>query len=408
MKKIVAILLGVLVFLSTFTSCSVPATMSSQDNYDLKEINPKVIKANNEFAFDLFKTLNDEDPDQSIFISPLSISTALTMTYNGAETTTKQVMSQVLGFNSTDREVINESYNNLLKYLQQMDKTVELNIANSIWIREGQEIKEEFLENNKNNFNARIDTLDFSKDSSVDTINRWIKEATKGKIDRMLEPPINRNVIMYFINGIYFKGKWSNPFDSKQTEESLFHTFDGKVQPVKMMNQSDKIEYMESDNYKAVRLPYGSGKTSMYCILPDEGININEFLETMDMVSWGTLQDQISVVDNVNLKIPKFKLEYGIKSLNDSLQSMGMEEAFDERADFSGIRDEICISRVLHKAVIEVNEEGSEAAAATVVEIKETAAALEPTTFIADRPFLFIIADDTTGTILFMGKLLAV
>ncbi|MDD4761308.1 MAG: serpin family protein, partial [Bacteroidaceae bacterium] len=157
MKKTVALLLGLFVFLSAFTSCGVLGTMSGADGYNLKKINPKVIKANNEFAFDLFKTLNDEDSDQSIFISPLSISTALSMTYNGAETTTKQVMSRVLGFNDTDREAVNQSYYNLLNYLQQMDKTVELNIANSIWIREGQEIKEEFLENNKNNFNARID-----------------------------------------------------------------------------------------------------------------------------------------------------------------------------------------------------------------------------------------------------------
>ncbi|MDD4754294.1 MAG: serpin family protein, partial [Desulfitobacteriaceae bacterium] len=142
--------------------------------------------------------------------------------------------------------------------------------------------------------------------------------------------------------------------------------------------------------------------------LPDEEININTFIDDMDIKTWETVQDQITEIEDVLVEIPKFKLEYGIKTLNDSLQSLGMEEAFDEQADFSGIRDEIFISRVLHKAVIEVNEEGSEAAAATVVEVKETAAVLEPTAFIADRPFLFIIADDITGTILFMGKLLAV
>jgi serpin B len=142
----------------------------------------------------------------------------------------------------------------------------------------------------------------------------------------------------------------------------------------------------------------------MYCILPDEDVNINTFIENMDFEKWKNIRENIDETDEVVLGIPRFKLEYGIKNLNNSLRALGMEEAFSENADFSGIRDDVYISRVLHKAVIEVNEEGSEAAAATVVEMRETAAA-EPLAFVADRPFVFVIADDETGTILFMGKL---
>jgi serpin B len=172
-----------------------------------------------------------------------------------------------------------------------------------------------------------------------------------------------------------------------------------------MMSRRGKIEYMKGDDYKAVRLPYGNGKTSMYCLLPNEGVNINTFVENMSLEEWKNIYENITEVDEVVLEIPKFKLEYGIKNLNRSLESLGMREAFSDHADFSGIGEDLFISNVFHKAVIEVNEKGSEAAAVTSVEVKNTSA-MEPIAFIADRPFMFIIADDTTGTILFMGKLL--
>lgn len=402
MKRIIGILLSVMLLASTLTACS-----GSIGVYDISKINDSVISANSEFAFDIFKKLNGEDSDTSIFISPLSISAALTMTYNGAESTTKEAMAKALRFNNIDRNTVNQGFRNLLGYLENVDKKVELNIANSIWIREGQKINEPFISNNRSNFNAEVDTLDFSKDSAAGTINKWISDATKGKIDKMLEPPISPNVIMYLINAIYFKGQWSRQFDPQKTFDGTFKTLNGSEQAARMMSRNGKVEYTKGDGYKTVRLPYGSGKTSMYCILPDEGININEFIENMSINKWNDMRKSISEVDDVVLQIPKFKLEYGIKDLNDSLKSLGMGEAFSDRADFSGIREDIRISKVLHKAVIEVNEEGSEAAAATVVEMKPTAVR-EPITFIADRPFIFIIADDTTGTIMFMGKLLSV
>lgn len=406
MKRITGILLSVVLLSLTFTGCSQGAGTKGKE-YDIAKISSSVVEGNSGFAFDIFKKLNGEDWDKSIFISPLSISTALTMTYNGAESTTKEAMGNVLGFKDIDRDRVNESYKNLLNYIENVDKKVELNVANSIWIREGQNIKEDFISRNKDNFNTQIDTLDFSRDSAANTINKWIDSATKGKIDKMLEPPISPNVIMYLINAIYFKGQWTKQFDSKRTFDGKFKSFDGSEQAVKMMNMKDKVEYTKGVDYKAVRLPYGSGKTSMYCLLPGDGIDINEFIKSMSLEKWADIRKNIKEVEDVILQIPRFKLEYGIKILNDSLKALGIEEAFSDRADFSGIREGINISRVLHKAVIEVNEEGSEAAAATVVEMKESAA-MDPITFIANRPFVFIIADDTTGTILFMGKLLRI
>ncbi len=377
-------------------------------DYDTSKINDSVIKANNEFAFNLFKTINEEDAKENIFISPISISTALTMTYNGAETSTKLAMENALGYTSLDRGLINESYKNLIRHLENLDKKIDLNIGNSVWIREDQTINEEFIANNKTHFNAEVSSLDFSDPSAAGTINDWIKDTTKGKIEKMIDSPIDPDVIMYLINAIYFKGEWSEQFDPKRTTDAKFHLLDGSQQDVRMMNRHNTVEYGKGDGYKVVRLAYGSNKTSMYIILPDEGTDINDYIENLDMEKWTSIRGSVKEVEDMQLSIPKFKMEYGIKNLNDSLKALGMEEAFSDQADFSGIRPDIAISRVLHKAVIEVNEEGSEAAGATVVEVKETGALMDPITFIADRPFIFFITDDTTNTLLFMGKVLSI
>jgi len=375
--------------------------------YDLEKINDGLVEANSKFAFEIFRELNREDNHSSVFISPFSITAALTMTYNGAETTTKEAMEKALGFDSLDRGEVNESFQNLLNYLERIDKKIELNIANSIWIREGIGIKEDFLANNERVFQAEIDYLDFSKEASVDAINGWIADATRKKIEKMLEGPIDPSTILFLINAVYFKGQWSEQFDPKLTFDGVFKAYNGEEQTVKMMSRNGKVEYTEGEDYKAVRLPYGSGKVSMYCILPEEGLDILEFLNTLNVEKWNEIRESVREVDDVRLQIPRFKLEYGIKELNDSLIALGMGEAFGPLADFSGMREGLYIDKVLHKAVIEVNEEGSEAAAVTVVVTTESAA-IEPVAFVADRPFVFVIADDTTGTILFMGKLLSV
>lgn len=402
MKKIIGILLSLVVIASTLSGCGTRKSAGAAP-----KVSRSIINSNSKFAFDIFKKLNSEDSNKNIFISPFSISAALTMTYNGAETTTKEAMAKALGFDDIDRGKVNEGFKNLLEYFKNNDKKVELNIANSIWVKDGEKINGSFISSNKSNFNAKVDTLDFSKDSAADTINKWISDSTKGKIDKMVDKPIDPDVVMYLINAIYFKGQWSQQFDPKSTRDGTFKAFDGNNQNVKMMNMNGKVQYKKGDKYKVVRLPYGSGKISMYCILPDEGININDFIENMNNEKWNDIRKNIPEVDDVMLGIPKFRLEYGIKNLNDSLSSLGMGEAFSDKADFSGIENGVYISRVLHKAVINVDETGSEAAASTVVEAT-LSMAMNPVTFIADRPFAFIIADDTTGTILFMGKLLSV
>lgn len=404
MKKLLCLFLSVIAAINILTGCSGKLSPFGQNAFDTDRISSETKNGNARFAFDIFKQLDKEDSNQSIFISPLSISTALTMTYQGAGTTTKEAMAKALGYTGIEDEKLNESYKNLLLYLTKVDKKVELDISNSLWIREGEAIKEDFSSINRDIFNASVTPLDFSKQDAADQINQWISDATKKKIEKMIDSPISPDIVMYLINAIYFKGDWAKKFDTKDTLPTPFHAGDGSTNEVMMMSRNGKVEFGQGDGFKAVRLPYGSGKTAMYCILPDEAVSINEFITGLNIDQWNTIKNSISEKDEVQLRLPRFKLEYGIKNLNDSLTALGMGEAFTDSADFSGIREGLSISRVLHKAVIDVNEEGSEAAAVTVVEMRETAAA-EPITFIADRPFVFVISDDETGTILFMGKL---
>lgn len=371
--------------------------------YDLTEIGWDLTQGNLLFAFDIFKEINEIDSHKNIFISPFSISTALTMTYNGAKSTTKEAMENVLCYGNICTANLNNGYKNLLTYLNNGITDVELNINNSIWYKKGKDIKQEFLTTNRDDFSAHIACLDFRDKEAANIINQWIDGATKGKIDKMIDPPIPADVIMYLINAIYFKGQWTIPFDKEYTFTGVFNREDGQEKEIQMMTRKGKAEYGEVRGTKIVRLPYGNEETAIYCILPEKGAKINDYVNKFDLDEWLELKDGLLEKDDVRLQIPKFKIEYGMVELNDTLINLGMGEAFSGSADFSGIGDGIYISQVLHEAVIDVNEEGSEAAAVTVVVLKEICAA-EPVEFIADRPFLFVITDDKTGTILFMGK----
>lgn len=404
MKK--SVLLGITIILVfALIGCSMLPTGDAAHEYDPDKVSEQFIEGNNRFAWDILRELNHEDEGENVFISPISISTALSMTYQGAQGNTKDEMGKVLGYGDMDDETLRESYREFLKYLVAMDPEIDLNIANSIWYREGEAIEEEFLEVNREVFDALVEELDFSDEEAADIINAWIEDATEGKIEEMLEGPIPGNVIMYLINAIYFKGDWTVPFEEEQSFDAIFNASSGEQQEITMMRRNGSVEYGEGEDYQTVRLPYGEEEnTAMYVILPkDEGQDINEFLGTMDEEKWQDIRGSVSSSDDVELQIPRFEMEYGIKSLKNALIRLGMEEAFDMYANFDGIRPGIFIEDVLHKAVIEVNEQGSEAAAATVVIVAESAV-MDPPSFIADRPFLFVIANEEADSILFMGK----
>ena len=370
----------------------------------LEAIEPdnNLLKANEKFAFDIFKDIANEDLNKDIFISPLSISSALTMTYNGANTTTKDAMVQGLRYEGIDKAIINGSYKSLFEEFNDAQLGVTLDVNNSIWIKEGENVLEDFKNVNIQAFDALIQELDFSRPDAADIINNWISEATKGKIEKMIDPPIHPEVLMYLINAIYFKGDWQQTFDSEKTIESDFTTETGDIKRIPMMNAETDLFYTEGEDYKAVKVPYKNEKTAMYMILPDD--DINGFIASLDIDKWQKIRNNMSLENDVILSMPKFKIEYGIKKLKNNLVRMGMGNAFSSEADFSLMTDsDVYIENVLHKAVIEVNEEGSEAAAVTVVEIRFTSV-MEPITFIANKPFIFMIVHEETGSILFMGK----
>lgn len=403
MKKSV-ITVGILWFMVILVGCGALPGGEAVHEYDPSKVSEDFIRGNNEFAWDIMKALNEQDPEENVFISPISISTALSMTYQGARGETREEMGKVLGYAGIPEEILKESYEEFLQYLVAMDRDIDLHMANSIWYRQGEAIEQDFLDTNQRVFDARVEEMDFSQEEGAEEINAWIEQATKGKIEEMLEGPIPPDVIMYLINAIYFQGDWSKPFEEEQSFEGSFTTLSEEVQDVTMMRRSGEAEYGEGEDYKIVRMPYGKQEnTAMYGILPRGDQDINEFLNTMDDQKWQEIRESLGTRQDVELQIPRFEMEYGIKSLKEALKELGMAGAFGMDADFTGIRREVFIEDVLHKAVIEVNEQGTEAAAATVVEVAETAA-VETPSFIADRPFLFVIANEKADSILFMGK----
>lgn len=406
MKKFISLLvLGTMTF-TILTGCNTLPLGKSQESYDLGKVDSRFGKGNAQFALDIFKQINEENLNQSIFLSPLSISSALGMTYNGAKGETSKEMAEALNYEGMDSEALNTSYKNLLAHFENVGPKIQLDINNSIWFKKGEVIKNDFLSLNQKSYNAYIKELDFKDIKASDTINEWVKTSTKGKIDKIIEPPIPDDTFMYLINAIYFKGTWAETFKKENSFAGTFHREDGKKKEVNMMTRIGKVEYGELDNTKIVRLPYGNGKIAMYSILPREGTKIDDYIKEFNMEDWGMLKDSISKKDNVILQIPSFRLEAEIKSMKPSLAALGMKVAFDpSKADFSGIRENAFISNIVHKAVIEVNEEGSEAAAVTGVEVSTTSMPLDRMEFIAERPFVFMIVDDESGTILFMGKL---
>lgn len=420
----VFVVLTIAVFLANTAflfSCSrEPAGETSKEEPDEKisveesdevadSIDRNLVSANTGFGFDIFKELILEDSNQNIFISPLSILLALTMTYNGAVGDTNLAMAEALQFKGFDLEELNSGFHNLLLSIKNADSDIDLAIANSIWYILGYKVKEDFIERNRKYFGSEVNEIDFAAPEAVDTINGWIEEETRGKIDKMLSE-IPADAVMYLINAIYFKGNWTYPFDENLTGDDDFYLIDGTTKKVPMMSQQENFSYYKGDNFSGVKLPYGQEKMAMYIILPDEGVNLDSVIESLDTDRWKDILESFSS-KQVYISMPRYKMEYGIKLLNNVLINLGMGIAFDPYlADFSGIfsrepGESPWISRVLHKAVIEVNEKGSEAAAATVVEMMESAMPVEEIIeFTVDRPFFFVIADDRSGSIIFMGK----
>lgn len=365
-----------------------------------------LISSGNEFSFNIFRQIVASEEEKNIFISPLSISMALGMTLNGAEGTTKTGIKKTLGMSEMELQAINQSYQSLIKLLIELDPKVEMTIGNSLWGREGFPINQSFKDTLKTYFDARTDELDFSDPAAADVINDWVNEQTNGRIEQIVDPPIPNDIVLYLINTIYFKGDWLYQFDPEDTKPADFHLPDGSTVQVDMMRQKLPMATYRSDEVHMGELAYGDSLYKMTILMPgDLETSVDKFVqESLTASNLSNWTNQLKTTNDLRLRLPKFESSYE-KKLNEILKDMGMEEAFDDKkADFSKINPDIqlVISEVKHKANITVNEEGSEASAATSVSAGPTSA---PPSFIVNRPFVYLIRERISGTVLFVGMM---
>jgi serine protease inhibitor len=364
-----------------------------------------IIHSDNEFGIAIFKQAHALDSTSvNMFVSPTSIALALAMTYNGANGDTKTAMETTLAKAGLTAEEINEGYKSLIGALKSVDQKVLMEVANSIWYKKDFTVLPDFISINQDYYDAEVSSLVFDA-TAKNIINAWCNDKTHGRIPEILDaiPP---DAIMYLINAIYFKGIWKFEFDKSKTENEPFQLNSGSSLTVPMMKQITTVPYVADDKFMMVELPYGRGNFSMVVMLPKEGYNTDDIIGSLSQENWDTWISGMSE-SNVDLTLPKFTFEYK-NELKDELSAMGMSVAFSSAADFSGINGTggLCISRVIHKTFVEVNEEGTEAAAVTAVEVIETSVPGTPQNIVfrVNRPFLFAIRETTTGAILFIGR----
>jgi serpin B len=358
----------------------------------------ETVKGNSAFSFELFKNVFVED--KNTFFSPYSISSALAMTYAGARTETERQMSKVLHYDLNQLNTHQGFFelNSLIGNLSN-DSTIKLSIANALWKDEHWWFKQDYLDLTKRYYDASIFQL-----SGAKPINDWAYNKTNGKIKEIVKDDDLKNTHLVLTNAIYFKGDWITIFDTNNTKKEKFRTINGSSTDVDMMNQCNTVNYFEDEYNQILELPYKGESVSMIIILPKEKSSIKNLVSSLDSKQFSFYNSQLKKQE-VKIFIPKFSFasEYRLKKV---LPQMGMPDAFDPiKADFTGMSGGLSIGEVIHKAFIEVNEKGSEAAAVTVVTMVEKSARKE-IIFKADRPFMFFISDKQTESILFMGCIL--
>jgi serpin B len=370
-----------------------------------------VAESNTPFAFDLYAQLKDKPGN--LFFSPYSISTALAMTYAGARGDTEKQMAHVIHFPG-DQPSVHSGFAEAQRQLAEAGQGIELNVANALWAQEGHPFLADFLRIATGSYNASIKEADFKTDAEParNEINGWVAHQTKDRIHDILPPhSVNDLTRLVLVNAIYFKGAWSAPYDKAATSDQPFTLSTSKQVKVPLMHKLDQVKYMEEENdFQAVELPYGKGEFSMVILLPRETDGCAQ-LETK--LTPALLSRALSKMSKqkVEIFLPRFKLESEF-GLNNSLSALGMKDAFSfNKADFSGMDGSriLYITGVFHKSWGEVNEEGTEAAAATAVAVGERALSMKPPppppVFRADHPFIFFIRDTRSDLLLFMGRL---
>ena len=377
---------------------------------ELDTVDPTLVRANTMFGFKLLNELRQSQQHNNTLLSPYSLSVALAMARNGAGGETERAIISTLQLQALDPKLINVNYVYLQRALQAPDSKVTLEIANALWAADDIELDPGFLDRNNQFLDTEIATLDFTEPTNVSTINDSVNVNTNGTIPSIVDA-IDPETIACLISGIYFKGSWQEEFDTSQTLDEPFYLAEGDKELIPMMRRTNWYPYYIGDQFQVVSLPYGNGQMGMYIFLPNRDTDLNTFLERLNVENWERWMSQFSQ-RKVSLVMPKFKLQYSVE-LKAALERLAMGIAFDEdRADFSRMTVSsapVFISYLTHKAVVEVNEEGTEASTGSFVFFEEPASQttadefVPPIPFVVDRPFFFAIRDNQTETVLFMG-----
>jgi serine protease inhibitor len=364
----------------------------------------RIVEGANAFTFDLVREATRAlPPDSNAFLSPLSASMALGMALNGANGETWAAMRSALRLDGMEEADIDRGFRDLMELLRGLDSRTELRVANSMWGDRTLPLEPAFVEAGRSFFGAEIATLDFLDPTALTRINGWVSDATSGRIPRLLDD-LSADEVLFLINAIYFKGKWRTAFDPQDTRDGPFHGADGRVRTAPLMTLEDELRYEETGTYQAVDLLYGNGAFAMTVLLPKPGHTPAQIVAELNAERWTELAGGFAE-RRVTLTLPRFRLEYGRKLLDD-LDALGMGIAFSDQADFYRIADvapdRLFITRVDQKTFVEVTEEGTEAAAATAVGIGRTSAPVSVQVRV-DRPFAFAIRERLSGAILFLG-----
>lgn len=367
----------------------------------------RVIAGSNNLGFDLIRAGVAASPAENVALSPMSLGLALAMTLNGAAGETYEAISRVLGVTGQGLATVNRANAALLGSLEGLDDDASLSIANSIWAGEGEAFEPAFIERNRRFYGAHVDALDFGDPLAPGIMDGWVSDHTCGKIDRIAPVPIDPLAVMYLINAIHFQGNWSVQFDKSVTENVPFVLQSGDSVPVPMMrHRLVDLPYLRGEGFQLVSLPFAVGRVAMDVLMPDPEMGLAKIVGSLTAAQWTDWVDTLAATKG-DAMLPRFSVEHSAQ-LNEALQALGMAIAFDPaEADFSSMTPDrppnLYISQVIHKAAIDVDEQGSEAAAGTLVEVKKRGMPRAQFEFRADRPFVYAVRDTQTGALLFLG-----
>lgn len=360
---------------------------------------------NNEFGLNLFKQLNGtRRGNENVVLSPVSVSMALGLTYNGTAGETRSRLNRILGWGEMTVPEINEYQKRLIQYYNNHTENISLTIANSIWYNDQLNIYPEFLRNSNEYFAAYHSS--YNSESTPAEINAWASRKTEGNIENIVEDFSPENML-YLMNVTYFKGNWKYEFNEEKTAESYFFKDDGTREKTRMMWQKADLNYYDGKSFQMVELPYNNESFCMYILLPDSTMNLNNLVKSLEVDKWKRYKSALEKKRNINFGMPKFRCEYNV-GMKELFAGMGVRGLFSQGgADLSNISDEpLSISEVMHKAAIDVDEKGTEATAATSLAISFTTLVDDnPFNLVVNRPFIFAIEEKQSNSLLFIGKI---